>query len=147
MSTEENKATIRRIYDEFNKGNYDIVDECFADDFKVVRNSGLVLDRDGLKNFLVGIQNGIPDLQRTLNDIVAEGDNVAFNFTWTGTDKNGIGGAPATGKQLTIKEAYFSRFKNGKIVEYKQFSDTLVMLQQGGFLPPTQEIIQAYTKR
>ena len=141
---EEKKAIIRNVFEEYNKGNYGVIDEYFADNFQVVRNSGAILDKDGYKGFVAMILKGIPDIQRTIGDMVAEGDCVAFNFTWTGTDTGGIGTAPVTGTKLTIKEAYFSRFENGKIVEFKQYSDSLVMLQQGGFLPSMQEIIQSY---
>jgi hypothetical protein len=33
MSVEENEATIRRIWDECNRGNLDVIDQCFADSF------------------------------------------------------------------------------------------------------------------
>ena len=33
MSVEDNKATIHRIWDECNRGNLDVIDQCFADNF------------------------------------------------------------------------------------------------------------------
>lgn len=33
MTVEENKAIIRKVDEEFNKGNYDVIDECFSDNF------------------------------------------------------------------------------------------------------------------
>ena len=146
MSVEENKEIIKKVFEEYNKGNYSVIDEYFADNFQIVRNSGVILDKNGYKNFTAMILKGIPDIQRTMGDMVAEGDNIAFNFTWTGTDTGGIGDSLATGKHFTMKEAYFCRLENGKIVEFKQYSDTLVMLQQGGILPTTPEILKSYNE-
>ena len=51
MSIEKNKALILRFWDEVNKGNLTIVDECFADNFVRYAADGQEMDRDGYKNF------------------------------------------------------------------------------------------------
>ena len=67
MGIEENEAVIRRVYDEINKGNYDIIDECFTDDFVNVTYIGETRDRDGFKQFLKNIDSGFPDIPDRLS--------------------------------------------------------------------------------
>jgi predicted ester cyclase len=64
------------------------------------------------------IIKNMPDCHITVDDMVAEGDKVAFRITITGTETGGSGNMPPTNKRTVVKEAYFARLKTGKIVEY-----------------------------
>ena len=120
MDIEENKALIIRFWDEVNKGNLSIVDECFADNFVRYAADGQTMDRDGYKNFATGLLNHFPDIHCTVDDIVAEEDRVAFRFTWTATVQNDTpDGSYKKGEQIKVTEDYFCRLENGKIVEFK----------------------------
>ena len=109
MSVEENKATIYHIWDELNRGNLAVIDECFADNFVRYAHDGKTMDRQGYKNFGAMISKNMPDFHVTVDDMVAEKDKVAFRMTITGTLNN---------KRSITKETYFARFENDKIVEY-----------------------------
>jgi predicted ester cyclase len=119
MSTEENKATIYHLIEELNKGNSAAIDECFADNFVRYGQGVPNMDKAGYKRFYSMIIKGSPDLQTKIDDIVAEGDRVAFRMTLTGTNTGESFGKPPTGKQFSITEDYFVRFEGGKIVEFK----------------------------
>jgi steroid delta-isomerase-like uncharacterized protein len=133
---EENEALIRRVYDEYNKGNYDVYDECFTDDFVSIRHDGSKMDKASYKQFLTErILRNYPDIQRTIDDLIVSEDRAALYYTWTGTDNAQIQGRPTpSGKKLTIKELYFIRFKDGKISEYRQYGDVYGMMLQMGSL-------------
>ena len=140
MSVEENKALIYKVYDEYNKENYDVYDECFADDFISIRHDGNTLDKESYKQFLIMIKTGFPDIHRTMEDIIVTEDRAALYFTWTGTDKFEFQGRTPTGKLIKVKEVYFIRFKDGKISEYRQYGDTHSMRYQLGALVDAEEI-------
>ena len=135
---EENEALVRKVFNETNKGNYDIIDECFTDDFIRTR-PGHKADRDGFKQFLLTMYKGFPDTERTIVDLIVTEDRAAIYFTWTGTHTGEFMGFPATGKKIRVKEVYFMRFKDGKISEYRQFGDTNSMRQQLGADPPAED--------
>jgi steroid delta-isomerase-like uncharacterized protein len=134
MSVEENKALLYKIYDEYNKGNYDVYDECFSDDFLSYRWDGNVLDKKAYKQMLLGFQDSFPGIQRTIQDIIVTEDRAALYYTWTGTDNFTRQGRTPTGKLLNVKEIYFIRFKNGKISEYRQYGDAYGLGYQLGAL-------------
>ena len=132
MSVEDNKTLIYKIYDEYNKGNYDVYDECFSDDFLSYRWDGNILDKKAYKQMLLGFKDMFPGIQRTIQDIVVTEDRAALYFTWTGKDNFGIPRRTPTGKMLNVKELYFIRFKNGKVSEYRQYGDAYGLAVQLG---------------
>ena len=96
-----------------------------------------MLDKAGFKQFNVNTStSAFPDLQRSLEYMVAEEDNMWFSWVWTGTDTGGFAGNPPTGKQLTVKESVLCHFKNGKITEFRQYADRLSLWNQLGIDPP-----------
>ena len=101
MGIEENKAIVRKVYDELNKGNFDIYDIYLADSFQAHSIGGVVLDKAGYKQFIKNVSTNVcPDLQSSLEYMVAEDENMWFSWIWTGTDKGGFGGNPSTGRKL-----------------------------------------------
>jgi steroid delta-isomerase-like uncharacterized protein len=141
MGAKENEALIRMIYDEYNKGNYDVYDECFADNFVSIRHDGTKLNKDEYRAFYQNVLNSFPDIQRNIKDLIVTDDRAAMYYVWTGTDKRGAGGRTPTGKMLEIKEMYFITFnKDGRICEYRQYGDTAAMGVQLGMLVPKEEV-------
>ncbi len=83
MSVEENKATVRRLFEEFwNANNPDVADELVHPDYP----HGEAVS--GLENFRTGRflwLEILPDQQFILDEVVAEGDTVIVRWTSTGT--------------------------------------------------------------
>ncbi len=137
MSTEENKATIRRYIEEaWNKGNVAIIDELMAPSYaRYMAGSAPPLDREGQKQRIKGFLNAFPDLRLTIEDLVAEGDKVVFRMTGRGTHHSAFMGIAPTGKPMTITIIDIARFANGQVVEHWGNRDDLGMLQQLGAIP------------
>jgi steroid delta-isomerase-like uncharacterized protein len=137
MSTEHNKATVHRIFDEFlNTGNPDAADELFAADF--VNHSpgrGASPDREGMKKFITSLRTTFPDLKLVPDDLIAEGDRVAIRMTISGTHQGEIAGVAPTGKRITWAALSVLRFADGKAVERWNISDELDLLRQLGVRP------------
>ncbi len=131
-ATERNKAIANRIHTELNKGNVAIFDEVL--DPKVVDHA-MPPGVASAKQFFTALRAAFPDLQYTMDDVIAEGDKVVHRQTAHGTMKGAFQGMPATGKQATWTEMHIVRFANGKIVEHWANVDQVGMLQQLGLMP------------
>jgi steroid delta-isomerase-like uncharacterized protein len=81
------------------------------------------------------MRGGFPDVQWTLEEMVAEGDMVAARFTMRGTHKGAFFGVPPTGKKVEVQAMNFYRFSGGKIVEEHGQPDLLGLMQQIGAIP------------
>ncbi len=104
MSAEDNKALIRGVIEEiWNKGDLAAVDRYFAPDY--VDHSplpGQAPGSEGYKQAVVAMREAFPDLRLTLEDILAQGDKVAFRYTMGGTHRGDFMGMPPTGKAFSV---------------------------------------------
>jgi steroid delta-isomerase-like uncharacterized protein len=137
MSAKENKALMRRLFEEFNKGKaaaMAVIDEMYATNFVSHGDK----DIRGIQNIKQSMNEGFkafPDYHYTIDDMVAEGDKVAARVTMTATHKGEYMGAPPTNKKITIRAIFIERFAGGKIVEEWGMFDTLGLMQQLGLAP------------
>ena len=83
MSVEQNKAVLRREVEELynHTGNLDAVEEIFAPEYVSHEpTSGEVRGIEGARRFAATFREAFPDLQNTIEDMVAEGDKVVMRF-------------------------------------------------------------------
>ena len=81
------------------------------------------------------VPGGIPDLQVTIEELVAEGDKVAVRRSYAGTHRGELLGISPTGKQVRIGGISIFRLAGGKIAEHWEQLDRLALMQQLGALP------------
>ncbi len=104
MSTEENKARERRFVEEIiNKGNMAVAPELVNEDFvELDPLPGQQQGREGLTDIIAMMRTAFPDLEWTIEELVAEGDKVASYNVWRGTHQGVFLGILPTGKQVTV---------------------------------------------
>jgi steroid delta-isomerase-like uncharacterized protein len=137
MSAEENKAVVRRLFEDvISKGDFALADDLVAADF-VSHNlrPGQGQGREGFKQGLATIRAAFPDWQSTVEEMIAEGDKIAARWTVRGTHQGSFAGIPATGKRITMTEIGILRVGVGKVVEFWGVADELGMMQQLGIIP------------
>ena len=138
MSVEENKAVIRRLFDEvFNYQNFDVLDELVAED--VVNHSATEEHRYGIEGFRHVMEWGaalMPNGRYELIDMIAEGDKVACRVLVSGTQEGEVFGIPPTGKRFTAEHVHWHRVADGKLVERWAVRDDLGALIQLGIIDP-----------
>lgn len=136
MSTEDNKALVRRYRQAHNANDLAALDGIVAADI-ISHNGipGLPPGLEGGKMVHMMFTSAFPDGQVTTDDLVAEGDKVVERFTFRGTNNGSFMGAPATGKHATSTGMSVYRIANGKIVEHWGENDALGTMQQLGMIP------------
>ena len=143
MSVEQNKAAIRRFYDEvWNKGNLEFADEFFADDYvrHDLRSGTAPPGPEGQKMVASLFRTAFPDVRLVIDFMVAEGDMVVARWTIDGTHQGVWAGVAPTGKRVSFTGVNIYRFADGKVAEIWNYRDDLGLMQQlgtpgtGGFL-------------
>lgn len=135
MSTDENKAIVRRFVDRiFDHGDVAAVDELVDDSFVPHTWPG-VTDKEDFKATVERMARSIRDGHHTIGDMVAERDKVAVRLTSHGVHTGDFMGVPAAGKEYTIEEQHLFRVVNGKVVEHWHTADMLGMMRQIGAIP------------
>jgi predicted ester cyclase len=132
MSTDANKQTIRRLYDEcINPNRLDLLGDLVASDF--VGPEG-VHGPGGFGAGLTGLRAGFPDIHFTIDDLIAEGDRVTVRSTWHATHTGTFRGMAPTGKPVTNTSIAIYQLANHKLIHSWVESDRLGTLQQMGGL-------------
>jgi steroid delta-isomerase-like uncharacterized protein len=127
---DKNKAVAKRVFDEiFNKGRFETADEIYAKDFV---NHGLHRDFD-LEEDQAAVRwekKIAPDLEITVDLMVAEGDLVTVVWTARGTNSVPIGSLPATGVRIEERGITVWRIADGKIREEWTSFDSLHIVRE-----------------
>ena len=135
MSAEQNIAIFRRVIEEgFNKGNMDVLDDCFAPTY-LEHQFDLPPTLEEFKGSIRYLRHTFGDFSLTIEDMVADGDKVWARMTGRGTHSTEFMGRPPTGKSFAITVVDICRFENGKIVEHWGVPDRFHMMAQLDLLP------------
>ena len=135
MSTEDNKALVRRGYDALNERNWAAFDALCSPDIVFYNASTKIQGYPAYKQFISMYFTAFPDAHLTIEDMIAEGDTVAVRQTFHGTHKGDLMGIAPRGKQATATGISIFRIANGQAVEQRANYDDLGLLQQLGVVP------------
>src|SRR5882762_6053655 len=136
--SEGNKFVIRRSFEElWNKGNLSLADQLFSPNYAHHDPSTPDFGRgpESETKRATLYRTAFPDLQLTIEDIIAEGETVMARWSCHGTHKGDLSGIAPTGKQFTISGVTSVRLTNGKLAEGYVNWDALGLMQQLGVVP------------
>jgi ketosteroid isomerase-like protein len=144
MSTEQNKAVVRRFIEEvLDGGRADLVLELFAPDC-VIHFAHLPEPYVGNATYAAALTPGVDGRSpyvTTIEHLIAEDDLVAVRLrhdvTYTADVPSRVGMLPATGKSISWMAHPHFRLRDGRIVEQWIQRDEAGILQQLGGLPAT----------
>jgi steroid delta-isomerase-like uncharacterized protein len=135
--SEDNKAPIREFIDRvLTAGEIDATGDYFHDDMvEEVPFPGQGPGLHGLKETLTRIRRAFPDLQRKVEEQMAEDNNVLTRFLWSGTHQGEFLGIPATNRVVRVWGMVIDRFEGRKVKSTRMLLDTLSLMQQLGVVP------------
>jgi steroid delta-isomerase-like uncharacterized protein len=136
MSTDENKAVVRRFFEELlSTDNLAIADELLSPDFYFYfAGSPEPMDLESYKEFLAERRAAFPDRRFVVEEMIAEGDKVSARFTMRGTHKGELRSIAPRGREVTMTGIDMIRLEEGKMVEDRVEVDQLGMMRQLGVI-------------
>jgi len=140
-TADEHRRLARRLPDEIaSEGAMGVVDELFAEDVAVrISPLGTAEDREEFRELPRRMREAFPDLEATVDRIVAEDDHVAMQVTLTGTHRGPFMGVDPTEESFEIEHAIFVRFADDEIVELWGQLDAFGLLRQLGVIEAPME--------
>ncbi len=109
----------------------DIVSENFTEHVPL---PGQGPGREGLKFALKSMFTGFPDMKWTVQEQIAEGEEVVTKFTWIGTHKGGFMGIAATNKKVEVWGVVIDVVTNKLFSENRLITDNIGLLKQLGII-------------
>src|SRR5688572_9351626 len=125
MSTEENKAIVRRWVELWNTKSLDAVEDLVAPDYlRHDPNAPEIRGAAAEAQFVDMVLTAFPDMHITIDQMIAEGDTVVGRFTFRATQRGEFNGIPPTHKQITFTATETFRLQGGRIAEQWVSMDT-----------------------
>ena len=122
--SEENKAVARRVYEIIATGNLDLAEEIVDPDAPDNERAFVTEEQaqprliETFRQFAADAHAAFPDMQITVEDMIAEGDRVAARVIMRGTHRGEFQGIAPTGKRVQVRAMDMFRIADGKIVEH-----------------------------
>ncbi len=143
---EANKEVARRFFEEmWNLRDLDIVEDLITADMQGHAPTGEFVGYEGERQTILGTLVGFPDLQITIDEMIAEDNKVALLTSYHGTHTGTLmGQIPATGTEIAMTGGILFRFVDGKVAEAWSYADMLGLMQQIGAAAPPRPLPEDY---
>ena len=137
MTIEVNKLLMGRFVEFINTASEKLADELISRE-AIFHVPGQVEPMRGPVGYLAIIdmmRSGFPNIQWTLEEMIAEEDKVAARFTMRGTHQGNFFGIPPTKKTIDVQAMNIYRWSSGQIVEERGQPDLFGLMRQIGAVP------------
>jgi len=114
---EENKELIRRYIAATDAQEFNSYDKFLSSDVVAHFPAGNAVGQTEVEQVEKAFAVAFPDAQRTIEELIAEGDKVVMRETVNGTHQGELGGVSATGRKIQIGAIVIYRISKEKIVE------------------------------
>ena len=133
--SEEHKALAQRSWEIISQRNPDALGEVYTADTVLHEPDQDLNGVEEAKQFLSSYIAAFPDMSVSVEDVVAEGDQVVTRWTMRGTHDGEVEEfGPPTGKRVELEGITIHRIEGGKIVEEWERYDNLGVMQQLGLI-------------
>jgi steroid delta-isomerase-like uncharacterized protein len=118
MERQDIERLVRRWTEAIAEGRLDTFDELLAKD---------VLDRSGptpshgvesFKTRAAGVRAAFANIEMAIEDLLVDGDAIAWRWGLTGTHVGTFAGVAPTGRRITLHGINLQRVKSGRVVEH-----------------------------
>jgi steroid delta-isomerase-like uncharacterized protein len=137
-SSDVAKAVVRRNTEEVQgKGNFDVFEEIFADDFvDHTTQPNMTPDKAGVRRLYTYMREAFSDFHAKIHWQLADGDRVTTFKTYYGTHDGQFLGIAPTHRKIHFESVDVMRVRNGKITDHWGVGNLLSLMQQvGGWKP------------
>ena len=133
MTTREEE--LMRLYEDVWNGNNPETADKVVHETYTIHNRELAAEMEGpelYKALASGTREIFPDLEITIEDMIASGEKVALRWTMTGTHEDSMFDVEPTGRQVELTAIEINHFNEEKLIETWTQSDQLGLMQQLG---------------
>jgi predicted ester cyclase len=139
MTLAENKALVISFFKKANHDRKTPTEMCTKDFIAHIVGSS-PLNLYGFQRYQSNYYASFSDTKTVIEDLIAEGDRVAFRGYVKSVHTAEFMGIPAKGKRVIVHIFGFAKIVNGKISEWWNSLDRLSWMQQIGALPELSKV-------
>ena len=130
-----------RVVQLYNAGDLEGLVNTYAEDAILVTPDGITAQgRAAIREQVSRDKTAFPDETVGIDVMVEQGDTIAIEYTWAGTNTGPFvtpdgTKVPPTGKRVEIKGMDLAQMRDGKIAVHHMYADTMAVIGQLGLLP------------
>lgn len=120
------------VQEVWSRGDLDLIDDLVTEDY-VQYDAALpepVSGPEALKETVAMFREGTPDLTKTIEETIVDGETIVIPYTATGTHKGEILGVPPTGNEIEVEGILIYRVEDGRLAEGTDLWDAFGLLRQ-----------------
>jgi steroid delta-isomerase-like uncharacterized protein len=122
---------VRRWLDEaVAQGIDDVFDELLTEDVIDRSGGGGSRGRESFKARSRFVRAALADRSATLDELLVDGDRIAWRWTLAATHVGPLLDVPATGRRVTLSGVNFQRIEGGRVAEHWTVADFAGLLRQ-----------------
>ncbi len=127
---------------QYNSGDADGFADAHAEGAVLVTPGGTARGRAAVRAYWQRQRTAFPDLRLTVDHLVEQGDLVASEWTWTGTNTGPLTlrdgrRVPPTGRPVQLRGMELAQIRGGQIAAYRIYWDGMSLARQLGLLGDT----------
>jgi steroid delta-isomerase-like uncharacterized protein len=131
QSATENKEIARRFMEEcWNQGDKNAIRDLIADNCRY--HDPVFPGVENIEQHITSCRSAFPDLRFTIEDMIAERNEVVVHWTVRGTHKGPFLGMQPTNRPCTVSGTSISRIEGGKVVEHWADWNVMTLMEQLG---------------
>jgi steroid delta-isomerase-like uncharacterized protein len=131
---------LQQIIKLYNAGDLAAFVNLYSEDAVVVAPEGTYRGRAAIREYWCWVNASFPDCTLTVGVTVEQGDTIAFEYTWAGTNTGPLilpdgTNLPPTGKRVEARCMDLGQVRDGDLAVHHLYWDNLDFRSQLGFPP------------
>jgi glyoxylase-like metal-dependent hydrolase (beta-lactamase superfamily II)/predicted ester cyclase len=139
ISGSKAEAVVRRYFEAIGDHDVEAAAAMWAPEGREdVRGQGLYIGPEGVREFIGGIVEAIPDLRVEILETTSQEDRCAIQWRFSGTfaGPGSLSGVAPTGHRIKLEGVDVLCVQDGLIQSNDAFTDTMAVPRQIGMMPP-----------
>ena len=134
--TQNNQVLFDLLTELWNSGNLELAPQIYSEEAERIDPNypEPIRGREQIVRGIEEVHAAFPDFKLEIKRRINESDQVATEWTCSGTHTGVFQGIPARGRRVRIDGTSLNRIRDSKIVEERAYFDRLALLQQLGVI-------------
>ncbi|MCA9996163.1 MAG: ester cyclase [Anaerolineales bacterium] len=134
----QNKDLTKAVHTHFSKNQFDKCVDLAAENVQIVAYAfGMTFNgRNEFRGFMQGFKQAFPDMTISHDNVLADGNKVAVEFTAQGTHTGPLqtpaGEIPASGNKVSLNVIEVYEWENGRFTKMANYQDSASLMRQIG---------------
>jgi steroid delta-isomerase-like uncharacterized protein len=123
MERQAVEALVRRWLEAIRDGNVAVFDELLTENVCDSSGATPAFGSESFKGRARAVHAAISEIEVAVDELVVEGDRIAWRWSLSGTHTGAFAGIAASGRRVSLRGVNFQRVQSGRVAEHWTLAD------------------------